>query len=338
MLSETVLAYASNPYVLAGLCLVIAYWASTRLQPVLILLSHKKNLMDEPEDRSSHTFSVPTYGGVPIFITFSIMVLGLATFLDVSHESLEQTCAVLAGITILFFLGVKDDMVGLDPAKKFIGQLLAATVVVFLADVRIESMEGIFGVGELPYAVSVVFTIFVFMLMVNAYNLIDGIDGLAGMTAIIASLVFGAYFLVVGDLSMATMSFVLVGALIGFLRFNLSDSKKIFMGDSGSLFIGFLLAFQAVQFLSSNLGQQPGPVLSNAPVIVLTVLSFPLMDTLRSFVIRAARGRSPFAPDRNHIHHRLLQMGMSHKQATGLISLKVILLTAVCCASRIGCT
>ena len=177
---------------------------------------------------------------------------------------------------------------------------------------------------------SVLFSIFVFMLMVNAYNLIDGIDGLAGAIATIASAVFGAFFLGVGATPVAVISFVLIGAMLGFLRFNLSHKRKIFMGDSGSLFIGFLLAYQAIMFLNINLTAAQGPVLDNAPVIVLTVLSYPLMDTLRVFFLRAIRGRSPFSPDRNHIHHRLLDLGMSHKQATALLSLKTILLIAVC--------
>ena len=330
MFSETIFEYLSNPFLVAAFSAILAYWACSRIQPVIILLSREKNLMDEPEERSSHEFRVPTYGGAAIFFVFSVLVMSMACLLGFTEIELNQVLALMAAISVLFFLGIKDDMIGLDPTKKFVGQLIASIIVVVLADVRILSLEGIFGIGQLPYMGSVLFSIFVFMLMVNAYNLIDGIDGLAGAIVTIASAVFGAFFLGVGATPVAVISFVLIGAMLGFLRFNLSHKRKIFMGDSGSLFIGFLLAYQAIMFLNINLTAAQGPVLDNAPVIVLTVLSYPLMDTLRVFFLRAIRGRSPFSPDRNHIHHRLLDLGMSHKQATALLSLKTILLIAVC--------
>lgn len=330
MLSENLISFLSNPYLIAGLATVLAFWASSRLQPVIILLSQEKNLMDEPEERSSHSRRVPTYGGAAIFIVVSVLVMSLESLVGFADGEINNVLALMAGISILFFLGIKDDMIGLDPTKKFIGELIAAFIVIVLADIRIESLEGIFGVGLLPYWVSVAFTFFVFLLVINAYNLIDGIDGLAGSVALIASLVFGAFFLVAGNIELSIVSFVLSGALIGFLKYNLSHTKKIFMGDSGSLFIGFLLAYQAVAFLKTNALATPEPILSNAPVIVLTVLAFPLLDTLRVFILRALKGRSPFSPDRNHLHHRLLDLGLSHSHATLLISLKTVLLIAVC--------
>lgn len=330
MLSENLISFLSNPYLIAGLATVLAFWASSRLQPVIILLSQEKNLMDEPEERSSHSRRVPTYGGAAIFIVVSVLVMSLESLVGFADGEINNVLALMAGISILFFLGIKDDMIGLDPTKKFIGELIAAFIVIVLADIRIESLEGIFGVGLLPYWVSVAFTFFVFLLVINAYNLIDGIDGLAGSVALIASLVFGAFFLVAGNIELSIVSFVLSGALVGFLKYNLSHTKKIFMGDSGSLFIGFLLAYQAVAFLKTNALATPEPILSNAPVIVLTVLAFPLLDTLRVFILRALKGRSPFSPDRNHLHHRLLDLGLSHSHATLLISLKTVLLIAVC--------
>ncbi len=330
MFSEDFISILTNPYLIAGFATVLAYWASSRLQPVIIRLSQEKNLMDEPEERSSHAHKVPTYGGAAIFIAVSVLVMSLISLVGFAESEISEILALMAGIFILFFLGIKDDMIGLDPTKKFLGQLLSAFIVVVLADVRIESLEGIFGIGQLPYWISVVFTFFVFLLVVNAYNLIDGIDGLAGSVALIASIVFGVFFLVTGNTALSIVSFVLSGALIGFLRYNLSHKEKIFMGDSGSLFIGFLLAYQAVAFLKANTLAEPEPILSNAPVIVLTVLAFPLLDTLRVFIIRVLQGRSPFSPDRNHLHHRLLDLGLSHSHATLLIVLKTILLIAVC--------
>ena len=330
MFSENLFSMLSNPYLIAGFAIVLAYWASSRLQPVIIRLSQEKNLMDEPEERSSHTYRIPTYGGAAIFIVVSVLVMSLISLIGFAEGEISDILALMAGISILFFLGIKDDMIGLDPTKKFLGQLLATFIVVVLADVRIESLEGIFGVGQLPYWISVIFSFFVYLLVINAYNLIDGIDGLAGSVALIASLVFGGFFLITDNLALSIISFVLSGALVGFLKFNLSRNNKIFMGDSGSLFIGFLLAFQAVSFLKTNALAEPEPILSNAPVIVLTILAFPLLDTLRVFFLRVIRGRSPFSPDRNHLHHRLLDLGLSHSHATLLIVLKTVLLIAVC--------
>jgi UDP-N-acetylmuramyl pentapeptide phosphotransferase/UDP-N-acetylglucosamine-1-phosphate transferase len=328
MLPEAVTSLFANPYLLSVLAAVLAYWVSVRMYPAIIYLSREKNLMDEPGERSAHTTRVPTYGGVGIFIAYTILSMTFCTLMQCPPEVLSRLLALMAGVSILFFLGIKDDMIGLDPRKKFGGQVLATALVILAGGVRIISLDGIFGVGELPYLASVLFTGFVFLLVVNAYNLIDGIDGLAGSIALIACLTFGGFFLANDHPSWAVQSFLLAGALMGFLRFNLSGSQRLFMGDSGSLFVGFVLAYQAVLFLNANQASPGGPVVPNAPVLVLCVLSLPLLDTLRVFILRAARGKSPFTADRNHIHHHLLDMGLDHKQASALLCLKTLLVIA----------
>jgi hypothetical protein len=198
-----------------------------------------------------------------------------------------------------------------------------------MTDVRINNFNGLLGIYEIPYVVSVVFTLFVFILVINAYNLVDGIDGLAGSLAIIASVSFGIFFVINNQYLLLLVSFVLTGALIGFLRYNLSDKLKLFMGDSGSLFIGYLLAYQGVSFLYLNSLENITFHIPNAPVILLAALSFPLLDTLRVFAIRIREKRSPFTADRNHIHHRLLDIGCTHKEATLGISIASILVILV---------
>lgn len=329
MFAEELIAFFTHPYTLAALAGVLAFYMSAKIYPVIIMMTQQKNLMDEPEERSAHQYRVPTYGGVGIFMAFSVLSMTFACMGGCPPEVLGRMLGLMAALCILFFLGVKDDMVGLDPLKKFLGQLAAAAIVILVTGVRIQSLGGIFGIGELPYAVSVGFTFFVFLLVGNAYNLIDGIDGLAGSIALIAALVFGGFFLVAGSKAMAVSAFVLVGALLGFLRYNMSYTQRLFMGDSGSLFLGFLLAYFSVLFLNKNQPGNPGAILSNAPVLVLSVLSFPLLDTLRVFMLRVREGRSPFSPDRNHIHHRMLAKGLEHKQTTALIALKTILVLAV---------
>ncbi len=220
---------------------------------------------------------------------------------------------------ILLFLGVKDDLIAMAPKKKFIGQIIASAIVIFLTDIRVISLDGLLGVGELPYAVSVLFTLFVFILVINSFNLIDGIDGLAGMIALVASGFFGIFSLLNENYLLMLISFISIGAIVGFLRYNLSHIHKLFMGDSGSLFLGFLLAYQGISFLDLNESETALYTVANAPILLLAILSFPLLDTLRVFVLRAKERRSPFSPDRNHIHHRLLDLGLTHKQATSLI-------------------
>jgi hypothetical protein len=163
-------------------------------------------------------------------------------------------------------------------------------------------------------------------LVINSFNLIDGIDGLAGAIATISSVAFGIFFLLNENYLLVLVSFILIGALLGFLSYNLSESRKLFMGDSGSLFLGFLLAYQGISFLNLNESETALYTLANAPILLLAIFSFPLLDTLRVFAIRANEGRSPFSPDRNHIHHRLLDLGLTHKQATALVFIGNVLI------------
>ena len=309
----------SNEYLLAIFAIVGTYLFSIRLFPVLIYLSHKKNLMDEPVERSSHTQKTPTLGGVGIFISFSLVLILFGIFADFIREDLIKLLTVIGASILLLFLGLKDDLLVISPRKKFVGQLVASLLVILATDVRIISMEGILGVYTLPYIVSVIFTLFVFVLIINAYNLIDGIDGLAGGIAVMVCGFFGVYYMLNDYLFMSLVSFVLIGAQCGFLEHNLSKSQKLFMGDSGSLFTGFLLAYLVVVFLNFNLMATTEFRIENAPVLALAITSFPLFDTLRVFAVRMYHGKSPFDADRNHIHHRFLRLGFNHKKASSTI-------------------
>lgn len=317
----TFLEAFEQPWLMAILALVLTSWLAIRIIPVVLHLAHLKDLMDEPDFRKVHKVRIPNLGGVGIFVSFTVVLTILASLTNMVVEELRLLTALLSAVTILFFLGVKDDMVGLSPAKKFSGQTIAALMVILVTDLRIHSLEGLLGVGELPYLVSVLFSLFVFLLVINAYNLIDGIDGLAGTVSVIASVAFGTYFVLNEAWLYLLVSFALVGAVRGFLKFNFSHDKKCFMGDSGSMVIGFLLAFQAIGFLTVNGTVGIHYPLSNAPIVTLAILSFPLLDTLRVFLLRAMKGHSPFRADKNHIHHRLLALGMSHKWATASVAL-----------------
>ncbi len=320
----------SNTYVLAFIALIAAYVVSIRVYPTIIYLSHTKDLMDEPCERSMHTGKTPTLGGIGLFLTFAIGMVLSGVFAPLPPQDVINVLALVGATMLLLFLGVKDDLVLVSPRKKFIGQLVATALVVIASDIRILSMEGIFGVGEMPYWVSVVFTIFVFLLIINAFNLIDGIDGLAGGLAILAATVYGVFFLLNGQQYLALACVILIGALIGFLQHNLSKQQKLFMGDSGSLFTGFLLAYLTVAFLNKSVAISPLAFpIANAPIVAIAVLSYPMMDTLRVFTVRIRAGRSPFSADKNHIHHRFLSLGFNHKRASSSIVLLNLVVIAV---------
>ncbi|WP_299531906.1 MraY family glycosyltransferase [Ulvibacterium sp.] len=317
-----------NLYFLTTCSVAATLLISFRLYPIIIYVVNRKGLMDDPDERSSHTNKVPTLGGMGLFIVFSLTIMLLGVLANLSRPELLELVSLLAATLLLLIMGVKDDLVLMSPKKKLVGQLLASSIMLFLSDVRIEHFQGLLGVGELPYWASVGFTFFVFILVINAVNLIDGIDGLAGSIAILSSTTFGIFFLLNEQYLLSLVSFALIGSVIGFLYYNLSNTQKLFMGDSGSLLIGFLLAYQGIAFLGVNENALAPFAVPNAPILLLAILSYPLLDTLRVFSMRAWQGRSPFSADRNHIHHRLLDLGNAHEQAT--------LIVCVCNLSIIG--
>jgi len=277
--------------------------------PVIIQVARQKKMFDEPDERKVHKTVIPTLGGLGIFAGFI-----LATLLGVPLGSPELQYFVAAAI-VIFFLGIKDDILVLSPAKKFIGQLVAAGIVIKFGGVQLTHMHGFLGIGPIPQLASIVFTLFTVIVITNYFNLIDGVDGLAGSLGLLTALVFGSYFLYAGQLLYAVMAFSLAGSLIGFLIYNFSPAK-IFMGDTGSLLIGLLNSIMVIKFI--NIAGAPGAKLhfDAAPAIGFAILIVPLFDTLRVFGLRILDRRSPFSPDRTHVHHFLLDLGFSHRMVT----------------------
>ena len=294
---------------------LLAFYISFRSFGPIMTIAKEKHLMDEPDSRSVHSVNVPTLGGVGIFISL-ILVISLAGSILNSRNLL-----IMAGaITLLFFLGLKDDLLVLSPRKKFLGQLLASFLLVTITDIRIIGFSNMFSVEVLPYWVSIAFTVFVFVLIINALNLIDGVDGLAGSIALMASLVFGVLFYQANYIGSATLAVALAGTLVAFLRLNFSKTNKIFMGDTGSLVVGFMLAVFAVSYISYSQVKTPLGATDSSPILTVAILFYPLMDTLRIFFIRIfIHKTSPFIADKNHIHHRILSLGYSHIQTTAII-------------------
>ncbi|CDF80618.1 UDP-N-acetylglucosaminyl 1-phosphate transferase [Formosa agariphila KMM 3901] len=298
------------PFLLALITAFIAF-------PTIIFIAHAKQLVDVPDKRSVHSKTVPTLGGIGIFFAVAIVLTLCGAFLDA-----KLLMPVVGALIILFFLGVKDDILILSPKKKMLGQIIAALMVILITDLRITTFSGILGIESIPYFLSIGFTLFVFILIINAYNLIDGLDGLAGSVGLLVSLFYGFLFFNMNEMTLTVVSLALVGALIPFLYFNFSKVRKIFMGDTGSMVVGFLLAFQSIAFININQLNPLAQFHLNAPIIVLAILFFPLLDTLRIFYVRVViLKKHPFSPDKNHIHHHMLQLGLKHWQVTLVISI-----------------
>jgi UDP-GlcNAc:undecaprenyl-phosphate GlcNAc-1-phosphate transferase len=211
---------------------------------------------------------------------------------------------------------LRDDIAPLAPLKKISGQIIASLIVIAFCDIRLQGMHGLFGIHSLSLPFSILFTLIAMLFIINAFNLIDGIDGLSSGLGIIASFVFGIVFYVYHDFLMAVLSLALCGALAGFLPYNFNKAK-IFMGDTGTMTTGFILSIFSIHFLEIARYPAGHSIFSYfyAPVVVLAVLIVPITDMMRVFVIRISKFRSPFSPDRNHIHHRLLSLGFTDAQS-----------------------
>lgn len=304
-----------------SLAFIIAYYTF----PTILYVSKEKHLMDESDGRSIHSGNVPTFGGIGVFLSLVVVITISGAMLNTKVMLL-----VLGSLTILFFLGLKDDLTVLSPRKKFLGQLFAALLLIVFTDTRIIGFSSILDIYTLPYWISIGFTLFVYILIINAYNLIDGVDGLAGSIALCASAVFTFVFVTESDYSLATLSVALIGALIPFLKLNFSKKNKIFMGDTGSMIVGFLLAFFAISFISNSQTNELSEYFRYSPALVFAILFYPLMDTLRIFIIRIfIHKKSPFEADQNHIHHRFIQHGFSHIATTIIITLLNLLITII---------
>ncbi len=259
-------------------------------------------------------------GGIALFYA-----IGICTPIFV-YELFVQYKFLFPALVILLYIGVMDDILVMKASKKLIGQVAVATMIVLGSDIRIRSLFGLFGIYELGDVFSIFFSIFTFIILINAFNLIDGIDGLAGIFAIISFSIFGFSYYRLGEYNYPMVIFcaTIVGALIGFLYYNLSPSprKKIFMGDTGSMIVGFLLVITAFYFMDLFTSgaeldmERPRYHLDTIPVITLAILIIPIIDTLNVIIVRLINKKSPLKADRNHIHHKVLDLGFSHKKAT----------------------
>jgi UDP-N-acetylmuramyl pentapeptide phosphotransferase/UDP-N-acetylglucosamine-1-phosphate transferase len=283
--------------------------------PPIVRVAHAKHLFEPFIERKIHNKVVPPMGGVAIFIGFTLSSI-IATD-GISFDALKY---IIASVIIMFFIGLKDDLMDISARKKLMVQVFAAVILITLGNVRFTNLHGILGTGDIGYITSIILSIFAMVVIINAFNLIDGIDGLASGLAIIAASAFGAWFYVAGNVQFAILSFALVGSLGGFFIYNVFGHRnKLFMGDTGSLIIGLVISALVVKFNEFNVNISDFYAIKAAPSVSFAIIIIPLVDTLRVMTIRIYNKRSPFSPDNNHIHHRLLLLVPSHLNVTLII-------------------
>jgi UDP-N-acetylmuramyl pentapeptide phosphotransferase/UDP-N-acetylglucosamine-1-phosphate transferase len=295
---------------------ITAFVIAFLIVPVIIKYSLMKNLVDIPGRRKIHKKVTPSMGGIAIFFGFFIASL---IWIDIPHW--KEIKFILVSLFVIFFIGVRDDLVPLSPKLKLIGQIMTAMLLIFLFDLRLRSFYGLFGVHELPAIISYFLTILTIIVITNSFNLIDGLDGLAGTLAIVALLSFGIWFFLIGDEVFSIFSFAMLGAILAFLIFNWEPSE-VFMGDTGALVIGMMLAILVIHFIDLNYNLPVGtPYKFTASVgTAACFIIIPLVDTGRIIILRLSQKKSPFKPDKSHIHHAIMRLGMTHSQTTLILA------------------
>jgi UDP-GlcNAc:undecaprenyl-phosphate/decaprenyl-phosphate GlcNAc-1-phosphate transferase len=294
----------------AILAFVVTFFAI----PVIIEIAKSKKLFDEPDERKVHKAVIPTLGGLGIFAGFIVALLMCVPEAALDANKLKYFAA---SVIVIFFLGLKDDLVILSASKKFIGQIIAAGIIMRFGNIYLNDMHGFLGITTIPHFASIFLTIFTIIVITNSFNLIDGVDGLAGSLGFITTFIFGAYFYLASEYTYAVMAFAISGAILAFLIYNFSPAK-IFMGDTGSLLIGLINAILVIKFINVAGGStvENNLAFHASPAIGFAVLMIPLFDTMRVFGLRILDRRSPFSADKIHVHHYLLDLGFSHKKIT----------------------
>ncbi|PCJ94036.1 MAG: hypothetical protein COA50_12810 [Flavobacteriaceae bacterium] len=294
---------------------------------VLILLqllrkvAIKINLVDKPNARKMHKKPIPIIGGVAIVIAAGFALLLSPEF----WNSINEYYVLVVGTIVLLVIGAIDDKMDVRASLKLIIQI-ALAYFIFNSGVRIESMYGIFGIYELPYAIQYILTLLVIVGVINAFNLMDGIDGLAAGLSIIGFSAYTYIAILTGELFLAVLFVAIIGAIIGFLKFNLSATHKVFMGDAGSLVLGYILVVSGIMLLQSAQGSAN---VSCALGVVIGVLGLPVADSIRVYYKRIKSGNSPFKADKTHFHHLILMLGFEHKRASFIITFFVMCVIAL---------
>ena len=310
------------PYFSAIIAFIVGYVC----MPTVVRIAKKRNFVVNPNKRTSHKGAIPNVGGVNIFISFFITV---ALF---SFQVIDYFQFLFIGVFFILIVGFVDDLIDIKAFWKLAGQLLAGFFLIVVSDIRLGSFQGFLGIYELPLWFSYTLSFFVYIVIVNALNLIDGVDGLASGLGMLYCLFFGVYFNLTGNYNLAVCAYTLVGALAVFFIYNVfGRQNKIFMGDCGSLFLGYMINLFVFQFCILNANHEaPAQFhIPAAPAVAICVLIVPLFDTMRVMITRVKKRRSPFSPDKNHIHHLLLKVGLTHRQVTFILLVESVFFIAL---------
>lgn len=311
-----------------------AFILSTLTFPSILFVSRKRRLYDDFHlHRKMHTNPTSRLGGVGIFCSFMITTLILVPQTASMPLNYLQTACI-----ILFAMGVKDDIVNVNPSTKFLSQLLTSLLLVIPGEVRLSGFYGIFGIYDLPVYGQIILSSAVIMLLINAFNLIDGINTLASGMGIMATGTYGIVFLLISQPVLASLSFALMGALVGFLRYNFSPAK-LFMGDTGSMLIGCITAVLTIKYIDVYF-QNTDLVnyrIDSAPAFTIAIILIPIFDTLRVFILRISKRKSPFSADQNHLHHLLIRAGLKHEHSSlVLLTFNALAILLVIVLDRLG--
>lgn len=287
--------------------------------PKIIGIAFYKQLMVKPNSRSSHVNQIPNLGGIAFYITYMFGIYFLSKIYPINFSS-----ALTLSLLILFFVGLKDDLVILSPITKLIAQSISICIILFEPNFHITNLHGFFGIQEISTLITLPISFLLMLTIINAYNLIDGIDGLAASIGIFIFSCLGVIFYSLNMNYELGISLILIASLVAFLRYNMSVKSKIFMGDTGSLIIGFIIATLIIRLLAiddQTVNQLPF-LPQNLLLVIISIIIVPLFDTIRVFFIRVLNGVSPLTADRNHIHHILIDfMKLSHRKSTFFISI-----------------
>jgi UDP-N-acetylmuramyl pentapeptide phosphotransferase/UDP-N-acetylglucosamine-1-phosphate transferase len=295
---------------------LIAFFITFSVIPVIISYSRKKQLLDNPGGRKIHKERIPALGGIGIGVGFIVTML-----LFLTAEQIETIKYFIIGILAIAFLGIRDDLIPMGPYYKLAGQLLIAVVVVIYGEIRLTSLHGLFSIHQIPDWLSIVVSIFTVVVITNAFNLIDGLDCLAGFIGTLALVAFVSWYYLINNVIFCVLIVSLLASILAFLKYNYSPAK-IFMGDTGALLIGFVVSLIAIRFIELNfsLPDSHPYKLQNGITVAVTFIIYPLYDTLRIFTLRIIKKRSPFSPDKSHVHHLIMRMGTPHVKTSAIIS------------------
>lgn len=287
------------------LSFIVAAMAVFVVHPSLVKIAHMKSIVDNPDARKLNKVPVPVLGGVGVFfgIMFSLSVAGYYV------EGMNIQFELIIAMLIMLYTGVGDDILQLSPRLRFALQIFVVCLMMFLGGIYIDDFHGLWGIGELPWYIAVTLTIFSCVGIINSINLIDGVDGLCSGYGVFASLAFAFCFLRMGDVSYAILAFAVAGAIFPFMLHNMFGERyKMFLGDGGSLVLGFICSLYVMRVIQSG-----NEVVSESTIsLTLAVLAIPVFDTLRVMTARIIAKRSPFSPDKTHLHHMFIRLGYSH--------------------------